>query len=180
MTDTNEKLICPACGQKMEKVFIPDKGINVDICANNCGGIFFDNQELQQCGTSADAAEEIKKVIEDKNFMPVDESQTRICPACQKPMVKTKTFGVQIDTCYNCGGIFLDNNEFDKILEHIQKKFNKRPEQINPNPQERINLHEFCQDALDEDRQFKMFSKAVDLLARSCRRRYFRHLRHFF
>ena len=178
MTDTNEKLICPACGQEMEKIFIPDKGINIDICANNCGGIFFDNKELQQCGASDNSEEEIRKIVENKNFMPVDENQTRICPVCNKPMVKTKTFGVQIDTCYTCGGIFLDNNEFEKIQEHIQQKNKKRPQQVNNNQQERIDLHDFCKDALDEDRKFKMFSAAVDLLARSCRRRYFR--RHFF
>ncbi len=178
MTDTHQNIICPACGQEMEKIFLADNGINIDICANNCGGIFFDNQELQQCGTSDNSAAEIKKIIENKNFMPVDETKTRICPACKTPMVKTKTFGVQIDTCYNCGGIFLDNNEFDKIQEHIQQKNKRRPQQINNNPQERIDLHDFCQDALDEDRKFKIFSAAVDLLARSCRHRYFR--RHFF
>lgn len=178
MSDTSEFINCPACGQEMEKIFIADIGINIDICANNCGGIFFDNKELQQCKASDNSLKEIKKIIENKNFMPVDETKTRICPVCNKPMVKTKTFGVQIDTCYTCGGIFLDNNEFEKIQEHIQKKLNKRPVQVNPNPQERINLHDFCQDALDEERKFKMFSAAVDLLARSCRRRYFR--RHFF
>ena len=42
MADSTEILTCPACGEEMTKVFITDKGINLDVCSNNCGGIFFD------------------------------------------------------------------------------------------------------------------------------------------
>ena len=40
MADSIDTLKCPACGEEMTKVFIADKGINIDVCANNCGGIF--------------------------------------------------------------------------------------------------------------------------------------------
>ena len=123
MADTYKTIECPACGEPMKKIFIPSAGINVDICSESCGGLFFDNQELQKFNKIADDISEIKKVLEGKSFIPVDESQTRICPSCGKPMVKTsiKGLGVQIDTCYTCGGIFLDNGELDIIRERTRR-----------------------------------------------------------
>lgn len=166
MTDTDKTLSCPACGCEMTKIFINEKGINVDVCSNNCGGIFFDCKELQQCSYGNEGILEIKQQKRDKNFMPVDESQTRICPSCGTPMVKTKSFGIQIDTCYNCGGVFLDNNEFEKIQEHISKGKNKPKPQINQT--QNIDLHKFCKDAIDEENRIKSFSKIVDILTRNC------------
>jgi Zn-finger nucleic acid-binding protein len=37
---------------------------------------------------------------------------------------------VQIDTCYNCGGLFLDNGEFDKIRTHFKKRQKVQPQDI--------------------------------------------------
>lgn len=62
MADTLETLKCPACGAIMEKVFIPKEGINIDICLNGCGGIFFDNREFDKFN---EANEDIT-VIEEK------------------------------------------------------------------------------------------------------------------
>ena len=46
--DTIDIIKCPACGKEMEKVFIPSEGINIDICTDGCGGIFFDNREFDK------------------------------------------------------------------------------------------------------------------------------------
>ena len=127
MADTQNNLTCPACGAEMTKLFIADKAINIDICAEGCGGIYFDNKEIQEFSGENDDLSEIKKLLEGKNFMPVDETKTRICPACKTPMAKTNAFGVQIDTCYKCGGIFLDNGEF----EYVRAKF-KKPKKVQP------------------------------------------------
>ena len=48
MADSLNILTCPACGKVMEKVFIPSQEINIDICTNGCGGIFFDNREFDK------------------------------------------------------------------------------------------------------------------------------------
>ncbi len=164
MTDSIKTLKCPACSEEMTKIFITDKGINLDVCANNCGGIFFDCREFQQCTNSENEIYELKQILENKNFMPVDETQIRICPACNTPMVKTRSFGIHIDSCNNCGGIFLDNMEFQKIREKIQAQ-KKKP---NPNAVQYkdIDLHEFCKDALDENRRITNISKVADKLNR--------------
>lgn len=134
MADTYKTICCPACGKTMKKIFIPSAGISIDICTYGCGGIFFDNQELQKFNHASSDISLIQKELEGKRFTKVDESETRICPACNKPMVKTsiKGIGIQIDTCYNCGGVFLDNGELDAIrngvrrtsVENIKKEYN--------------------------------------------------------
>lgn len=123
MSDTYKSIICPACGASMKKIFIPSAGINIDICSESCGGLFFDNQELQKFNKSSDDISEIKNILEGKTFVSVDENKTRTCPSCEKPMVKTniKGLNVQIDTCYTCGGVFLDNGELDTIRQGVKK-----------------------------------------------------------
>lgn len=46
MVDTKKVILCPACGNTMSKIFLPDKNIDVDFC-DDCGGLFFDCGELE-------------------------------------------------------------------------------------------------------------------------------------
>ena len=64
-------------------------------------------------------------------------------------MAKTNAMGIQIDTCYKCGGIFLDNGEF----EYVRAKF-KKPKKVQPvefKPNSEFNLQEFYRDAQNEE-----------------------------
>lgn len=149
MADTQNEINCPACGSPMKKVFISEKGINVDVCANGCGGIYFDNREIQEFSNINDDISEIKGVLANKNFIPVDEKQTRICPACGTPMAKTNAMGIQIDTCYKCGGIFLDNGEFEYVRAKFKKPKKVQPVELKPNSE--FNLQEFYRDAQNEE-----------------------------
>jgi hypothetical protein len=40
-----------------------------------------------------------------------------ICPRCHIYMKKINKNGVTIDVCTRCKGMWLDNNEIDKLLE---------------------------------------------------------------
>jgi len=120
MADTLKKLICPACGKEMEKVFIPSEGINLDICTNGCGGIYFDNREFESFDEKDEDVSTILEKVQDKEFEAVDESKDRICPNCGAKMVKNHSSihkTIQIDECYSCGGKFLDRGELFKIRE---------------------------------------------------------------
>ena len=48
MADTLDKLACPACGEEMKKIYMQEAGVNIDLCLNGCGGIFFDNREFEK------------------------------------------------------------------------------------------------------------------------------------
>ena len=129
MTDTKEELICPACGGKMTKV-LTKKGINIDVCTEGCGGIWFDNRELEKFDEADENAEDILNLLNEKNFGKVSDDTVRNCPVCKTKMVKNKysiNTDIEIDECYNCGGKFLDYNE----IIHIRNSKQPSDEQIN-------------------------------------------------
>ena len=118
MSDNFDTIKCPACQKKMKKIFIPSEGINVDICLDGCGGIYFDNREFKYFDEQHENIDEIIKAVEGKTFEKTDETLPRTCPVCGARMVKNFASvkkEVQIDECYACGGKFLDHGELSKI-----------------------------------------------------------------
>lgn len=118
MADTLKTLKCPACGKDMEKVFIPSEGINLDICTNGCGGIYFDNREFSDFDEKDEDISVILQKIDNKNFEKVDTTAERTCPKCGTQMVKNHSSvkqQIEVDECYGCGGKFLDRDELVKI-----------------------------------------------------------------
>lgn len=118
MADTLKTLKCPACGKNLEKVFIPEEGINIDICTEGCGGIYFDNREFTNFDEKKEDITKILEKIENKEFSKVDTSSVRHCPNCGAKMVKNSSSihnNIEIDECYSCGGKFLDKDELVKI-----------------------------------------------------------------
>ena len=130
MADSHQTLRCPACGEEMKKIFIPSQGINIDICTEGCGGIFFDNRVFAMFDEKHENIDEIIKAVENKEFQKVDESLPRYCPACGAKMVKNYASikkEVQVDDCYSCGGKFLDHGE----LAHIRSQYENELERSN-------------------------------------------------
>ena len=119
MADTLKTLKCPACGKDMEKVFIPSEGINLDICTQGCGGIYFDNREFQEFDEKDEDISKILEKISNRKFEQVDTTAERTCPNCGAKMVKNHSSVkqiVEVDECYSCGGKFLDRDELVKII----------------------------------------------------------------
>lgn len=118
MADNLKTIKCPACQKDMVKVFVPSEGVNIDICLNGCGGIYFDNREFQYFDEQHENIDDILETIEGKTFEKVDESLPRSCPVCGARMVKNHASAkkeILVDDCYSCGGKFLDNGELQKI-----------------------------------------------------------------
>jgi Zn-finger nucleic acid-binding protein len=120
MADTTNIIKCPACGKVMEKIYIPDAGVNIDICLDGCGGIFFDNRELEKFDGKNENIDKLIKSIDGKEFIPVNDNELRLCPVCGAAMLKMGAAEgtVQIDVCQACGGKFLDNGELQKIRKY--------------------------------------------------------------
>lgn len=122
MADTKELLTCPACGKNMTKIYMAEQKINVDICLDGCGGILFDNRELEKFDEVHENAKEILEAIKSKDFYQTNETKQRICTICGNTMLKmeTDTDNVQLDCCPLCGAKFLDNGELQRIRHGIK------------------------------------------------------------
>ena len=118
MADNLEIIECPACGKKMKKVYMPDAGINLDVCVNGCGGIYFDNREFKKFDEQHEDIQPLVNAFEGRTYAVIDSAETRICPVCSMKMVKNYASAkheIQVDECYSCGGKFLDHSELEKI-----------------------------------------------------------------
>lgn len=123
MPDNLKKILCPACHKEMKKIFMPEQGINVDVCADGCGGIYFDNREFKHFDEEHENIDKITEALQGKTFIKVDENEVRICPVCGAQMVKNFSsikHNIQIDDCYSCGGKFLDHGELLKFRQEYK------------------------------------------------------------
>ena len=130
MADNDKNLFCPACHSKMTKVPVGFAGVNIDICIDGCGGIYFDTKELEKVVNPSKDINGLLKIFEGKHYTPVNEDAIRVCPLCGARMVKNSTESIkdiQIDECYNCGGKFLDHGELEKIrhqkIKNIEEQY---------------------------------------------------------
>lgn len=117
MADTLREITCPACDTKMTKIYMEEAGINIDVCLDGCGGILFNNRELEKFDEQHENADDIFNAYEGKTFKPVEQSEVRLCTICNTPMVKqgAGVGNIEIDVCNTCGAKFLDYGELEKI-----------------------------------------------------------------
>ena len=75
---------------------------------------YFQQQELARLKQQRE--ESASKIVdEEKNNLK--ELHWMHCPKCGMEMSEVKFRDVLIDTCFSCGGMYLDKGEIDKILE---------------------------------------------------------------
>lgn len=49
------------------------------------------------------------------------------CPKCQAPMRAIERSGVVIDRCTECGGVFLDRGELERLMRAEGEYFERNP-----------------------------------------------------
>lgn len=110
---------CPRTGQPMEEVEI--NGVKVDI-STGCGGIWFDNFELEKFDEKNESAGE-KLIAASKKYLDtnVDTSARLQSPKNPDVTMMRHFFSVrekiEIDECPETGGIWLDPGELKKIRD---------------------------------------------------------------
>ncbi len=107
---------CPACRNYLQQIVVED--ITLDVCEGGCGGIWFDNYELKKFDEPHEPAGEALNIKRDDN-LSVDHSPQRPCPKCDGVIMMRHFFSVkyevEVDECGQCGGIWLDYGELEKI-----------------------------------------------------------------
>ena len=99
--------VCPRCNKGL--VIVEAKGEQIDIC-DECGGIWFDPRELDIM-MGEESPVELLINIKD----PIKSEKLK-CPECREYMGTKEIYGVVVDECGICNGIWLDAGELEKIL----------------------------------------------------------------
>ena len=116
---------CPKCKTENLKE-IKINGVKIDRC-ENCGGLWFDKNELKITRDHRDKNLSWLKfdLWKDENKLMVS-GQLINCPKDGKPLFKIKygSTDIMVDICLDCHGVWLDKNELDKIVSELKQKIN--------------------------------------------------------
>jgi Zn-finger nucleic acid-binding protein len=108
---------CPACDTQLTEETLGD--VVVDVCKLGCGGIWFDNWELDKLDEPHEHLGEPLLDVEIVPGMEVDHSEKRECPKCDGITMMRHFFSVkreiEVDECPACAGIWLDVGELKRI-----------------------------------------------------------------
>ncbi len=115
---------CPVCNNTLTQVTIGN--IELDVCKDGCGGIWFDRFELQKMDEPHEfTTEQLLDVLgEDSQNKPdIDTSKRLHCPKCQDVIMMRHFHSVkrevEIDQCPKCNGYWLDSGELFTIRQQF-------------------------------------------------------------
>jgi hypothetical protein len=95
------------------------KQIEVDACEGGCGGVWFDNRELDKVDEPHEAAGEELLDIETDPDIQVNHEKKRLCPKCDGMPLMRHFFSVkqqvEVDECPSCAGYWIDFGELAQI-----------------------------------------------------------------
>lgn len=111
---------CPACDGALTPYQAGN--VTVDICREQCGGVWFDSGEFEQFDEPHEhAPHTVLHAVSNQN-VAVDRNRTRYCPKCNPVVSLSKRFfdpehELQLDQCDHCHGIWVDLGELKSIRE---------------------------------------------------------------
>src|SRR5258706_16147096 len=102
---------CPACSNDLKQVTA--NNVNVDVCENGCGGIWFDQLEIIKFDEPSEPADELLHISTNSNIK-LDYNKRLKCPKDSSIMMR-HFFSVKrkitVDECPKCAGYWLDAGE---------------------------------------------------------------------
>jgi Zn-finger nucleic acid-binding protein len=119
---------CPVCENLLAEKTI--ESITVDVCAGGCGGIWFDNYELEKVDNATESAGAGLLEVERAESFPVDHTVRRTCPKCDDQIMMrhfaSVNKDVEVDECPGCGGVWLDAGELGRIRDQFATEEERR------------------------------------------------------
>ena len=113
---------CPRTNKPMKEVEVG--GVKVDI-STGCGGVWFDNFELEKFDEQHESAgEELIKMMEEYQGADVNLEEQINCPRCETITMMRHYFSIKrkvsVDECAQCGGTWLDLGELLSIRQQYK------------------------------------------------------------
>ena len=120
---------CPVCENALAERAVA--GVTVDVCKGGCGGIWFDQSELEKLDEMSESAGSMLLQMEREPDVLVDHVKPRNCPGCGSLLRRrfyTPKRLVEVDECPSCGGFWLDAGELAMIRSQYHMLDRRKPE----------------------------------------------------
>jgi Zn-finger nucleic acid-binding protein len=108
---------CPACDHPLSTRHL--NGVALDVCDGGCGGLWLDAFELGRLDEAHEADDEQLLRHHINPEVAPSQERRRACPRCPSIKLRRHFFSaqreVEVDSCPQCGGLWLDHGELHKI-----------------------------------------------------------------
>jgi Zn-finger nucleic acid-binding protein len=114
-------MICLRCESDTQKTIF--EGVLIDYCSE-CQSFWLDGEELEVAVENGKFDSEIlcKEVDIEKLPRDIVFHHDNICPKCVSTNFrKMERYGIQLNQCWNCKGIFFDRDELQKCINSEKK-----------------------------------------------------------
>ena len=115
--DSAAALSCPKCGGPASNDSPSCKFCGIELAKARCSAcfalLFQQSSHCHKCGAIANTP---ARALQD------DGSTQFQCPRCVIPLVANVVSGALLDQCSGCGGLWLDHNVFERLLENTEQR----------------------------------------------------------
>ena len=119
---------CPACDRELSRRAVG--GLEVDVCAGGCGGIWFDDWELEKVDEQHESAGEQLLEVPRDPALTVDREGRLRCARCPDTVMLRRFSSVKrevrVDECPSCGAVWLDAGELAGIRSEYDSEDERR------------------------------------------------------
>lgn len=119
---------CPACSNQLSIKTVSD--VNLDVCDNGCGGIWFDQFEFKKFDEPKEPDVETLLNINRTKKISVPKTSQHNCPKCIDIIMMRRFSSVKhqvtVDECAQCAGIWLDSGELHEIRNEFTSEADRQ------------------------------------------------------
>ncbi|OYT70004.1 MAG: hypothetical protein CFK49_02380 [Armatimonadetes bacterium JP3_11] len=131
--------LCPVCQIELKpQVHL---GVTIDVCPA-CAGIWFDEGELVRLHQLDDEVLPRIDALYQPQVTSYDPPWERLCPNCRqllRPYNYLYTSNIRLDTCEQCGGVWVDNGELEVMYRVLQ---DARAAEVPPDAKAQVAIAE--------------------------------------
>ncbi|MDQ5987835.1 MAG: hypothetical protein CSYNP_03581 [Syntrophus sp. SKADARSKE-3] len=108
---------CPRCTVPLE--WKPGAGAGLNCCPS-CQGLWLDSAFLSEVRRNHEV-----DLADDFGALPGTKTSAIMCPGDGARMLTLTHLGVEVDTCPECKGLWLDKGEWEKLVETYRSRVSK-------------------------------------------------------
>lgn len=112
---------CPGCENGQLKIY-DFHGEEVDSC-QTCGGIWFENGELNRALSQADNGDDCVRIEENLGqYLGVSRRKCSHCDCDMAHYYLMDGYQIEVDACHSCSGVWIDEHERSKVVQSPKVK----------------------------------------------------------